>query len=127
LPDSRDLWDVIQENKDRVMGFAHSHPGSGIPAPSFEDVSTFAAIEAALGKRLVWWITSSDSFSEWCWVGPHKWDYAQGPGVYEPQWMNELRFKSEYYQDPAISHLAKQIQEAEDERILKELADVSAD
>jgi len=62
LPDSRTLWDVIWDafKADTLLGFAHSHPGSGVPGPSYSDVTTFAAIEAALGKRLDWWITSSD-------------------------------------------------------------------
>ncbi len=60
LPDSRQLWDVLWENRDRLLGFAHSHPGSGVPGPSHEDLTTFAAVEAAIGRPLVWWITSSD-------------------------------------------------------------------
>lgn len=125
LPDSRDLWDVIWEHRDRVMGFAHSHPGSGIPAPSYEDVTTFAGVEAALGKRLVWWITSSDHFSEWCWVGPGKLDYAQGPALYQPEWMSELRLRSEYYYDAPVAALAEKIREAEDERVLAMLEALS--
>ncbi len=39
---------------------AHSHPGVGRPAPSHEDVTTFAAVEASLGCRLDWWIASRD-------------------------------------------------------------------
>jgi len=96
LPDSRQLWDIIWENRERVLGFAHSHPGSGLPGPSHEDVTTFAAIEAALGKRLVWWITSADNFVELCWVGPHKLAYGRGPAMYEPTWMQRLRVESEY-------------------------------
>jgi hypothetical protein len=61
LPDDRSLWDFIWENRDDVSGIAHSHPGSGTPSPSNTDITTFAAIEAALGKRLDWWIISSDS------------------------------------------------------------------
>jgi hypothetical protein len=125
LPDSRDLWDVIWENRDRVMGFAHSHPGSGTPMPSYEDVTTFASVEAALGKRLVWWITSSDGFSEWCWVGPKKLDYAQGPALYQPEWISELRHRSEYYYDASVAALAQKILEAEDERVLAILEDLS--
>ena len=60
LPDSRNLWDVIWENRDIISGFAHSHPGSGKPGPSHTDVTTFAAIEAALGRRLDWWIVSAE-------------------------------------------------------------------
>ncbi len=61
LPDSRNLWNVLWENRDLIQGFAHSHPGSGVPSPSSEDLSTFKAVEKALGRRLVWWIVSSDS------------------------------------------------------------------
>lgn len=96
LPDSRPLWDTIWENRDRILGFAHSHPGYGMPGPSYEDVTTFAAIEAALGKRWVWWITSADSFVELCWVGPGKLDYKQGPNLYKPMWMDRLRDESHY-------------------------------
>ena len=96
LPDSRPLWDVIWENRERVLGFAHSHPGHGMPGPSYEDVTTFAAIELGLGRRLVWWITSSDNFVELCWVGPGKLDYKQGPNIYKPTWMQRLRDESEY-------------------------------
>jgi proteasome lid subunit RPN8/RPN11 len=61
LPDSKDLWSQIWDNRNEVLGFAHSHPGRGMPYPSREDVTTFAAIEAALGRELVWWICSMDS------------------------------------------------------------------
>src|SRR6185369_6039063 len=61
LPDSRELWEVIWENRHNVYGIAHSHPGSGLPGPSREDITTFAGIELGLGRRLVWWITSSNS------------------------------------------------------------------
>jgi hypothetical protein len=61
LPDSRLLWDVLWDNRKTLMGFAHSHPGGGRPGPSNTDITTFVAIEAALGRRLDWWITSSDT------------------------------------------------------------------
>ena len=61
LPDSRDLWEVIWENRYKVLGFAHSHPGGGVPGPSWTDITTFEAVEKALGRELVWWITSSDA------------------------------------------------------------------
>jgi hypothetical protein len=61
LPDSRDLWDIIWENRDIVTGFAHTHPGSGVPGPSYTDVTTFRAVETGLGKHLNWFILSSDS------------------------------------------------------------------
>ena len=61
IPDTRILWDVFWENRETLGGFAHSHPGGGRPGPSSIDVSTFAAVEAALGKYLDWYITSSES------------------------------------------------------------------
>lgn len=76
LPDSRSLWDVIWEHRSIVSGFAHSHPGAGVPGPSYTDVTTFAAIESALGKRLDWFITSSDSLSLVRWMGPGKLSYS---------------------------------------------------
>jgi len=60
IPDSRSLWEAIWENRDRVAGVAHSHPGSGIPQPSYTDETTFDAIEAGLGKRLWWPIITVD-------------------------------------------------------------------
>jgi hypothetical protein len=61
LPESRDLWEIIYDNKDTVTGFAHTHPGDGSPGPSHTDITTFIAIENALGKHLNWFILSSDS------------------------------------------------------------------
>lgn len=60
IPDSRTLWDAIWENKARVAGVAHTHPGSGRPQPSYTDETTFQAIESALGRRLVWPIVTTD-------------------------------------------------------------------
>ena len=61
LPDDRNFWDIIWENRKVVTGFAHTHPGSGVPGPSYTDVTTFKAIESALGKHLNWFIISSDA------------------------------------------------------------------
>ena len=75
LPDSRSLWEVMWENRHRLSGFAHSHPGSGPVSPSWEDVTTFAAIEAALGRRLNWWIVNKYHISLVTWKGPDKCNY----------------------------------------------------
>lgn len=61
LPDSRPLWDVIWASRKNLSGFAHSHPGKGLPWPSNEDLSTFKAVESALGRSLSWYITSEDT------------------------------------------------------------------
>ena len=93
LPDSRTLWDVIWDafNADTLLGFAHSHPGSGVPGPSYSDVTTFAAVEAALGKRLDWWITSSDHVVLIRWTGPDKISYRATIVTEALSWAAELR------------------------------------
>ena len=63
IPDDGALWYFLWENRDRVFGFAHSHPGSGIPVASHTDLTTFAAIEQALARRLAWWIASNSHVS----------------------------------------------------------------
>lgn len=104
LPDSRDLWDIIWENRKILAGFAHSHPGSGYPSPSYTDVTTFAAVEAALGRRLEWWICTSDSLALYRWAGPDRLTYG-ADGLLQsndpdwaawPDWIRELRRLSGY-------------------------------
>lgn len=96
LPDSRELWDVIWENREAISGFAHSHPGSGVPGPSEEDVTTFAAVEAALGRRLTWWITSADHVIALAWQGPDRLGYQQVTIGERLIWLEELRECSDY-------------------------------
>jgi hypothetical protein len=98
LPDSRSLWDVLWDNRNDLMGFAHSHPGSGFPGPSMEDLTTFSAVERGLGRRLLWWICTKDQVLTWAWDGPDKYHYAavlDSEYNYEPQvnpgWLEELR------------------------------------
>lgn len=96
LPDSRDLWDVIWENRENISGFAHSHPGSGRPGPSHTDVTTFAAVEAALGRRLEWIIISQDELSVVRWAGPHRLSYATEDAHQDRLWLPKLRELSGY-------------------------------
>jgi len=65
LPDSRKLWEFLWENRKDIWKVAHSHPGGGVPSPSAEDLSTFSAIEAGLGKRLFWFILSEDYWASY--------------------------------------------------------------
>lgn len=91
LPDSRTLWDVLWiHRKAESLGFAHSHPGSGIPGPSMTDITTFAAIELGLGRRMTWWITSSDRVVELHWKGPGKHEY-EARMIDDPEWVRTLR------------------------------------
>lgn len=91
LPDSRHLWDVLWDlRREPFLGFAHSHPGSGVPGPSDIDITTFAAVEMGLGRRLTWWITSSTHVICLRWRGPGKFDY-NAFLVEEPDWAGKLR------------------------------------
>jgi len=106
LPDSRTLWDVLWATyqADNLLGFAHSHPGTGAPAPSQEDLSTFGAIEAALGRPLLWWITSADRLIE---IRKSTMDSIPGREIYACQllddrearvrfpWLDQLRVESQ--------------------------------
>lgn len=60
LPDDAQLWREIWKHRDHLGGFAHTHPGSGIPHPSQTDLDTFVAVERALGRELLWHILSAD-------------------------------------------------------------------
>jgi len=98
LPDSRDLWDIIWESRDRILGFAHSHPGDGIPIPSHTDITTFNAIEMALGRRLTWWITSHTQIVrlEFVETSTMHTGYDRYVMDIDPPWLHELRRLSEY-------------------------------
>ena len=90
IPDSARLWEVLWQNRGLVEGVAHLHPGRGEPCPSETDLTTFAAIEAGLGRRLCWWISSSDHTLEIRWRGPNRLDYAEEL-VIAPRWVVVLR------------------------------------
>lgn len=63
IPDDVALWDVLWQNRARLVGVAHTHPGGGVPAPSGTDLATFAAVERALGRPLLWWIVNATAAS----------------------------------------------------------------
>lgn len=98
LPDDKSLWDVVWEHRKIIRGIAHSHPGSGIPSPSQEDITTFSAIELALGRRLDWYITSADRCIRLHWDGDGKYSYYERPLLKEfvPFWLKQLRLLSNY-------------------------------
>jgi hypothetical protein len=109
LPDSRNLWDVIWENRKNIWGFAHSHPGRGTPGPSYTDITTFAAIEAALGCRLAWPIVSEDDWVIVRWLDER---YSVGRRVDDastPEWIAQLRALSGYTTKP-MDELAAEAQ-----------------
>ena len=90
LPDSRPLWVVFKENRDRMAGFAHSHPGGGVPSPSGTDITTFEAVESGLKKRLKWWIVNSEAMVVAEWTGPDRFDYEVTPVEDKPPWVPAL-------------------------------------
>lgn len=77
LPDSRDLWAVLWENREQLGGVAHTHPWNGSAGPSQTDVTTFAAVETGLGRRLLWPIVTFTEIVWFEWVGPGRLDYAE--------------------------------------------------
>jgi len=98
LPDSDALWDFLWENRHRLGGVAHTHPWIGAARPSHTDITTFAAIEKALGKHLLWPVVTFNDilcvvrnplYSE----GEDMWTGA-GPLTFEIEGLDELRRRS---------------------------------
>jgi len=67
IPDSRSLWDILWDNRERLGGVAHTHPFYGRPGPSETDVTTFSAVERGLGKRLLWPIVTFNGVATYQW------------------------------------------------------------
>lgn len=100
LPDSHSLWETLWTNRKNLLGLAHSHPGGGIPTPSYTDVTTFSALERNLGVgRLLWPIVTVDAVRVYAWRGPGKHDYAEKDVVLTLRlltpWVTELLRLSE--------------------------------
>lgn len=91
IPDDAALWDVLWQNRARLVGVAHTHPGSGTPAPSGTDLTTFAAIERALGRTLTWWIVNETDAGVVTAVMRIGFTFTAVPA--QP-WMDELRRRS---------------------------------
>lgn len=99
LPDSRTLWDVLWQAQQHgwLSGFAHTHPGGGLPGPSQTDISSFVAIENALGRPLNWWIVNADAT---VFVRKSTMDSVPGREIYlatridDPMWVPDLRRRS---------------------------------
>jgi hypothetical protein len=95
LPDSRSLWDVMWTHREQLAGIAHTHPGTGRPRPSWEDLTTFSACEAGLGVRLDWWIATADQLAVFRWVGPTPYRYRGRLLAEPPPWLHDLRVRSD--------------------------------
>jgi hypothetical protein len=93
IPDTRKLWEVLWDNRGNLGSVVHSHPGQGLPQPSHTDITTFAAIEAALGKRIRWGIITHDQLAYFEWKGPGEHDYiCTDMHNYDPtiEWLKHL-------------------------------------
>lgn len=105
IPDSANLWDILWEHRGTLGGVAHTHIGGIHIAPSHTDATTFAAIEAGLGKRLLWPIAGETKTNFFSWNGRfHRyevdydafWEYSR-----KPRWRTNLELllqKSRYHQ-----------------------------
>jgi hypothetical protein len=82
LPDSRARWEAIWSRRAELVAIAHSHP-VGPAAFSGEDVSTMAAIDAALGRDLRYFV-----------VAPSVTIARHGICEDEPWWADLLRLAS---------------------------------
>ncbi len=91
LPDSQRLWTEMFEQRRLLSGFAHSHPGHGIPRPSQEDLTTFSAIERALDQSLTWWITSADLLLRIRRLGPRPQEFYSEVCPGHAPWVAQLR------------------------------------
>lgn len=94
LPDSASLWDVLWRHREDVVGFAHTHPGAGVLGPSYTDVTTFAAVEVALGRRLVWWIAHGQALVRCVYRGSERLAYETRSDLSAPPWLTPLRRRS---------------------------------
>ena len=61
IPDSRERWQVIWDHRAEITEIAHSHPGDFLDF-SKEDLTTMQAVEAGLGRNLIWSIITKDGF-----------------------------------------------------------------
>ena len=95
IPDSRSLWDVLWQHRDKDLIVAHTHPRYGTPQASLIDYVTFQAVEAGLGKRLVWCIASGDKAVCLLWQDELQ-GYVNARMKDAPPWLGELRKLSGY-------------------------------
>jgi hypothetical protein len=75
IPDSRQLWTDLWNNRDVLGGVAHTHPWDGESWFSHTDVTTFAAIEQGLGVRLIWPVVTFTEIGYFEWMGPGETHY----------------------------------------------------
>jgi hypothetical protein len=108
VPDTMGLLDLLIRHRPAMAGSAHSHPGCGIPAPSWTDLTSYAAWEKYFGRRFRHWIATEDRLVVVTWQGPDRYDYGREiiDKDKEPGWVAELRRRSDSPEafpcDPAV-------------------------
>lgn len=90
IPDSRALWLVLWENRERLAGVAHTHP-AGVLRPSAIDLRTFAACEDGLARRLSWWIVTPAQVMVCSWYDSAPAHYLCSPDSESHAWLDQLR------------------------------------
>jgi len=82
IPDSHDHFMVMLANLDRLGGTVHVHPWHGVADPSYTDITTWSAMDRALGRRL-WAVATFTEVNFFRWIGPGKHDYfwVRNPGI----------------------------------------------
>ena len=63
IEDTYQNWKLLLRERNNLTAIAHSHPGSGAPAPSGMDLSTFKSLSQAGFKHIDWWIATSTHLS----------------------------------------------------------------
>lgn len=94
LPDSHILWSVYWQHRETMSGQAHTHPGTGTPSPSIEDLTSYAACERGLGRHYNWWIASMDRLVL-VRLNPDNHSWLMTLVHDEPGWVAELRRHSQ--------------------------------
>ncbi len=61
IPDARERWEIIWQNRHEITEIVHSHPGNMLDFSS-EDLTTMSAVEAGTGKAFIWSIVTREGF-----------------------------------------------------------------
>jgi len=88
--DGNKLWHLLYKYRNGIKYIVHSHPGSGAPRPSHEDLSTFKSMGYAGFAHVEWVIITRD------YVHSFDRDGVQIESSFPPlpKWLHELRVLS---------------------------------
>ena len=91
IPDARERWEAIWSRRELVVEIAHTHPLGGLHFSS-TDEGTMEALDAALGRKLIYSVVTPDAMLRRTWPDPesHRDDTVEN----EPWWVPLLRVAS---------------------------------